>query len=49
MAEQWGDAIYAARRKGDETTREAMFTYTNSNNTKGESFNYFHANICNLS
>uniref|UniRef100_A0A673GXR3 Red-sensitive opsin n=1 Tax=Sinocyclocheilus rhinocerous TaxID=307959 RepID=A0A673GXR3_9TELE len=34
MAEQWGDAIFAARRRGDETTREAMFVYTNSNNTK---------------
>nr|ACZ97935.1 long wavelength-sensitive cone opsin [Sinocyclocheilus yangzongensis] len=34
MAEQWGDAIFAARRRGDETTRESMFVYTNSNNTK---------------
>uniref|UniRef100_A0A8C1XB33 G-protein coupled receptors family 1 profile domain-containing protein n=1 Tax=Cyprinus carpio TaxID=7962 RepID=A0A8C1XB33_CYPCA len=34
MAEQWGDAIFAARRKGDETTRETMFVYTKSNNTK---------------
>lgn len=38
MAEQWGDAVYAARRRGDDTTREAMFTYTNSNNTKGKSY-----------
>uniref|UniRef100_A0A673GYQ7 Red-sensitive opsin n=1 Tax=Sinocyclocheilus rhinocerous TaxID=307959 RepID=A0A673GYQ7_9TELE len=28
------NAIFAARRRGDETTREAMFVYTNSNNTK---------------
>ncbi|KAK3512780.1 hypothetical protein QTP70_025300 [Hemibagrus guttatus] len=35
MAEQWGEAIFAARRRGDETTRETVFVYTNSNNTKG--------------
>lgn len=36
MAEQWGEAVFAARRRGEETTREAAFTYTNSNNTKGK-------------
>ncbi|XP_053508546.1 red-sensitive opsin [Ictalurus furcatus] len=35
MAEQWGEAIFAARRRGDETTQESSFVYTNSNNTKG--------------
>uniref|UniRef100_A0A673HXL0 G-protein coupled receptors family 1 profile domain-containing protein n=1 Tax=Sinocyclocheilus rhinocerous TaxID=307959 RepID=A0A673HXL0_9TELE len=28
------NAIFAARRRGDETTRETMFVYTNSNNTR---------------
>lgn len=36
MADRWGEAIFAARRRGDETTRESAFVYTNSNNTKGE-------------
>lgn len=36
MAEQWGEAVFAARRRGEETTRESMFVYTNSNNTIGE-------------
>jgi len=36
MAEHLGEVMFAARRRGEETTREAMFTYTNSNNTKGE-------------
>ncbi|TST85782.1 Red-sensitive opsin [Bagarius yarrelli] len=34
MAEHWGEAIAAARRRGEETTRESLFVYTNSNNTK---------------
>ncbi|KAG5274527.1 hypothetical protein AALO_G00137300 [Alosa alosa] len=34
MAQQWEDAVFAARRRGDESTRESMFTYTNSNNTR---------------
>jgi len=34
MAE-WADVVYAARRRGDETTRESVFVYTNSNNTRG--------------
>ena len=37
MAESWGSAAYAARRQNQDTTRESSFTFTNSNNTKGES------------
>ena len=36
MAEEWGNVIFAARRYNEDTTRDSVFTYTNSNNTKGE-------------
>ncbi|OCT65542.1 hypothetical protein XELAEV_18041780mg [Xenopus laevis] len=37
MASQWNEAIFAARRRNDDddTTRSSVFTYTNSNNTRG--------------
>lgn len=35
MAEDWGKAVFAARRHYEDTTRDAVFVYTNSNNTKG--------------
>ncbi|XP_029007413.2 red-sensitive opsin-like [Betta splendens] len=35
MAEKWEEPVFAARRHYDDTTRESMFTYTNSNNTRG--------------
>lgn len=34
MAE-WANVVSAARRRGDDTTRESVFVYTNSNNTRG--------------
>ncbi|XP_041945873.1 red-sensitive opsin-2-like [Alosa sapidissima] len=34
MAQQWENAVFSARRRGDDTTRESMFTYTNANNTR---------------
>ncbi|KAG7477488.1 hypothetical protein MATL_G00070150 [Megalops atlanticus] len=34
MAEEWGNAIFAARRRNEDTTRDSVFTYTNSNNTR---------------
>lgn len=53
MAEQSGDAIFAARKWGDDTTRDSAFVYTNNNNTLGENavlytavhnFIFLHAN-----
>nr|QGW08863.1 long-wavelength-sensitive opsin [Lepisosteus platyrhincus] len=36
MTEHWGSAVFAARRKHEEdTTRDSIFTYTNTNNTRG--------------
>ncbi|NP_001084114.1 red-sensitive opsin [Xenopus laevis] len=37
MASQLNEAIFAARRRNDDddTTRSSVFTYTNSNNTRG--------------
>ncbi|KAI1891162.1 hypothetical protein AGOR_G00162100 [Albula goreensis] len=34
MGEQWGEAVFAARRRNEDTTRDTIFVYTNSNNTK---------------
>lgn len=38
MTEAWNVAVFAARRRNDDedTTRETVFAYTNSNNTRGE-------------
>ncbi|KAL6464632.1 hypothetical protein MHYP_G00269490 [Metynnis hypsauchen] len=34
MAEEWGNVFFTARRYNEDTARDLVFTYTNSNNTK---------------
>uniref|UniRef100_A0A8C0GY73 G-protein coupled receptors family 1 profile domain-containing protein n=1 Tax=Chelonoidis abingdonii TaxID=106734 RepID=A0A8C0GY73_CHEAB len=38
MTQAWDGAVFAARRRNDDddTTRDSIFVYTNSNNTRGE-------------